>query len=235
MSILLRLYPRPWRDRFEEEFVAVLSDRPPSLAARADIVRGAIDAWLQPQLAGPDRVPDRHGFTTLAGLLVLVAALLIAANGPVQSDAYGEYREGSAAWPLLILATVLLSVGLHRLIRHLPVGARFARLAGWIAIATGPLWSILPWVWPIGMVLLTSVMLLLIGTLRAGILPAWLVIMLTALLAIPAALFATFMFMPWYAVREAGIHPLLLVGPLGALWLVVGIRLLRGLPRAAEP
>lgn len=38
---LLRLYPRSWRDRYEEEFVALLEQRPPTLGERADIVWGA--------------------------------------------------------------------------------------------------------------------------------------------------------------------------------------------------
>jgi len=137
MSILLRLYPRPWRDRFEEEFVAVLSDRPPSLAARADIVRGAIDAWLQPQLAGPDRVPDRHGFTTLAGLLVLVAALLIAANGSLTgwfgllALAFATNRVGHARLAKLCLA---LFVGFLLF----PLGGGFISLVAWAMLAIAP-------------------------------------------------------------------------------------------------
>lgn len=52
MSALVRLYPRPWRERYETEFLAVLASRPPSIGDRVDIVRGAVDARLHPELPG---------------------------------------------------------------------------------------------------------------------------------------------------------------------------------------
>ena len=51
MSALVRLYPRPWRERYEIEFLAVLASRPPSIGDRVDIVRGAVDARLHPELS----------------------------------------------------------------------------------------------------------------------------------------------------------------------------------------
>jgi hypothetical protein len=38
---LLRLYPRNWRDRYEEEFVALLEQQPATFAACADVAFGA--------------------------------------------------------------------------------------------------------------------------------------------------------------------------------------------------
>lgn len=52
MSGLVRLYPRTWRARYEVEFLGVLASRPPSLRDRFDIVRGAMDARLHPELQG---------------------------------------------------------------------------------------------------------------------------------------------------------------------------------------
>ena len=52
MSGLVRLYPRTWRDRYEVEFLGVLASRTPSLRDRFDIVRGAMDARLHPELPG---------------------------------------------------------------------------------------------------------------------------------------------------------------------------------------
>lgn len=43
---LLRLYPRAWRERYGEEFLAAIGDRPLDARQRIDIVSGAIDAWL---------------------------------------------------------------------------------------------------------------------------------------------------------------------------------------------
>jgi hypothetical protein len=51
MNQLLALYPRAWRRRYEEEFRELLAARPPTLRDRLDIVLGAVDARLHPQLA----------------------------------------------------------------------------------------------------------------------------------------------------------------------------------------
>jgi hypothetical protein len=43
---LVRLYPAGWRERYEDEFVAMLEDARPSLTDYADILLGALDARL---------------------------------------------------------------------------------------------------------------------------------------------------------------------------------------------
>ncbi len=43
---LLRLYPRAWRDRYGEEFLATVGDDALHVQQMIDIVMGAIDAWL---------------------------------------------------------------------------------------------------------------------------------------------------------------------------------------------
>lgn len=52
MSMLIRLYPRAWRDRYEAEMVDLLAERSVSVRDVVDLVRGAGDAHLHPQ-AGP--------------------------------------------------------------------------------------------------------------------------------------------------------------------------------------
>ena len=52
MSRLVRLYPKAWRDRYEEEFLTLLAERPPTFADLLDTVRGAVDAHLNPQARG---------------------------------------------------------------------------------------------------------------------------------------------------------------------------------------
>ncbi len=46
MRWLLRLYPRAWRDRYEDEFAVLLEERPLSLPIVVDVLRGAVDAQL---------------------------------------------------------------------------------------------------------------------------------------------------------------------------------------------
>ena len=43
---LMRLYPRAWRDRYGEEFVAAVGNAPLHVQQVVDIVSGAIDAWF---------------------------------------------------------------------------------------------------------------------------------------------------------------------------------------------
>jgi drug/metabolite transporter (DMT)-like permease len=50
MSWLLRLYPARWRKRYGEEFAAVLAGQRASLGLVFDVLGGAIDAHLHPQI-----------------------------------------------------------------------------------------------------------------------------------------------------------------------------------------
>lgn len=74
-SSLLQLYPRAWRDRHADEMRAILEDRPPTLGDRIDLVRGALDARLHPDVRS--RLPAVAGITggaawTIAGAVTLV-------------------------------------------------------------------------------------------------------------------------------------------------------------------
>jgi hypothetical protein len=46
---LLTLYPRAWRDRYAEEFLALLESQPASIGVVVDVIAGAMDAHLSPQ------------------------------------------------------------------------------------------------------------------------------------------------------------------------------------------
>ncbi len=51
-SLLLRLYPRDWRARYGDEFRALLEARPLTLTDALDVALNALDAHLNPALAG---------------------------------------------------------------------------------------------------------------------------------------------------------------------------------------
>jgi len=232
---LLSLYPRSWRERYGEEFAELLAARPPSLGERIDIVRGAVDARLHPQIRPSehttDRVSDRFGIAPLGGLLAFAGALLIAANGPVHYDEYGSYRDGAAALPFIILAFVLLSFGLYRIIESLPASAVGARAAGWIAIVAGLLYSPMPWMLPIAMTFMLGTVALAVGARRAGVWPTWALVLLVVPLAVPTALFAASLVQPWYWLRGSGIELVIAFACIGAPWPLVAAVLLRGAPR----
>ncbi len=52
MSRLIRLYPRSWRERYEEELTVLLEDRPPGPSDVLDLLLGALDAHLHRRAAG---------------------------------------------------------------------------------------------------------------------------------------------------------------------------------------
>lgn len=52
-SWLLALYPRAWRKRYGEEFLALLDSAPPSPRDVVDCLLGAVDARLHPQMHDP--------------------------------------------------------------------------------------------------------------------------------------------------------------------------------------
>lgn len=73
MSRLVRLYPAAWRERYEAEFIGTLQERSVRTASSVDIIRGAIDAHLHPELFGGAPHPWTH---RLPGLLATAAGLL---------------------------------------------------------------------------------------------------------------------------------------------------------------
>src|SRR5206468_6329705 len=86
---LLRLYPETWRARYGAELTDLLLARPPSPRDRLDILRGAVDARLNPQLTeepvlrvptAADRLLALAGF--MAGSLFTIWASIIAVSTP---------------------------------------------------------------------------------------------------------------------------------------------------------
>lgn len=107
MSALVRLYPRSWRERYETEFLALLASRPPSIGDRVDIVRGAVDARLHPELSGdaaerPGRTPPER---IAAAASLAAGALWLAWFGLIVRD----FRGWDAAEPESAALGVALS------------------------------------------------------------------------------------------------------------------------------
>ena len=53
VRLALRLYPAAWRDRYGDEFGALLEETPMSVSAVFDVLVAAVDAHLHP--SGPHR------------------------------------------------------------------------------------------------------------------------------------------------------------------------------------
>jgi hypothetical protein len=113
MNWMLRLYPAPWRERYGEEFGAVLAGQRPSPGLVLDVLAGAIDAHLHPQI-------QHSNSTQTQGDDKMTIAMLqrCALGGPKLSSSErriaSRYARGSA------LAMALLYLVLTKLYRGAP-------------------------------------------------------------------------------------------------------------------
>lgn len=159
MTRLLALYPRAWRQRYEAELRSLLEELRPSRADRFDLFRGAFDAHRHPELvedpdmsasppsSGDVTVARRLGLAGIVGAAAWALAWFIVATSPlVIEPGGGSYRDGEAAFPILILAGALLVAGLCGQLIVLPSSARVARAGAVIAIPAVLLWTLGPWV-----------------------------------------------------------------------------------------
>jgi hypothetical protein len=237
MTRLIGLYPRAWRTRYEDEFLALLSDRPPDVLDRLDIVRGAVDARLHPPAQpSPDPIdppvargpwPVRVGWLTIAGGVLWILALVVAVNGPMVVDDSGSYRDGAAALPLFFFAIVLLGVGMVALVLDLPASAHAARSAAFLSSITGLLWGLAPWLVWAGLIAFTGLVVVGVAAWRAG---RWSWLALAILVA---------SIVPGWAIGLAGVSGLLTLptpdpdlqflvfAMLVPSWLIVGVSLIR--------
>ena len=77
MPGLLRLYPAAWRARYGEEFAELLAARPPGFRDRLDIIAGAVDARLRPQVVQDAQAHAPRDWS--ASVLVVVGGTLLTA------------------------------------------------------------------------------------------------------------------------------------------------------------
>ena len=113
-ALLIRLYPARWRDRYGDEFAAVLEERPLGPFDVADVLLGALDAHLHLRGLG---AASQHGkgfamSLRIGGYAAVVGGLLwlyvLAANAINDGAESGAPMIGIA----LIVATVMTLVAL---------------------------------------------------------------------------------------------------------------------------
>lgn len=151
MNALLRLYPRAWRQRYLAEVSAVLEERPPSLGDRLDLLRGAADAWLHPQVVVENGAASDTGEPIvrpiwIAALTVLGGALW-AAGGVIQHvgayDPITGYKE-SAGVTVVIAGMLVASLAAGiRAWAGRPTSSGLRRSAAFMLVLT--LLMALPW------------------------------------------------------------------------------------------
>jgi hypothetical protein len=219
MNRLVRLYPRAWRDRYEEEFLALLAERPPTFGDLLDTVRGALDAHLNPQ-AEVDPSPWTH---RIPGLLALTAGAMWSAL----FVAFVFWHD--AAWGVAILAPLsLVLMFLSLLGDYMSAhGRRIALVLGvvglCIVVASLP-YSLFTVVAGISGYLIVLGGMLTLAAIRAEIGPPgrWLVLVLAVVL--PAAIgFPLALGLGEISNDESWVLGLLL--PYGLAWLLIGVRM----------
>jgi len=100
MNWLLQLYPARWRERYGEEFGAVLASQRASVGLVLDVLGGAIDAHLYPQLQNSNPKPIKEEDT-----MTLLMLQRCSAGGPKLSP-----RDQRIASFFMILSALVMAV-----------------------------------------------------------------------------------------------------------------------------
>ena len=100
MKWLVQLYPAAWRRRYGEEFATVLQGQRLSLGLMVDVLGGAVDAWLHPQIQAVEHETAR-GEKTMTNEMIKRCA----AGGPKLSQRDQILGGIAMAVGALILAT----------------------------------------------------------------------------------------------------------------------------------
>jgi hypothetical protein len=149
MSRLLRLYPRVWRERYGDEFVELIREKPPTSLDTVDVIRGALDAWLHPQIVGqtPSSAPGGARTARLAGAgaiagggLWIVAGLAMNSL-PIDPDL--GYKNAGIVMLVLVAAMVVTALAALAT-AGLPAASRYAGIAA-VAILIGAALTAMPW------------------------------------------------------------------------------------------
>lgn len=118
MRVLIRLYPAAWRARYEDEFLAVLEERPLSPFDAFDIVLGALDARLRPRSLAIELAPRRSspmnarvaGYAAIVGGGLTLLMMLLGFVLPSPTSAAAQYLYPFAAVALLVAVIGLSAV-----------------------------------------------------------------------------------------------------------------------------
>ena len=133
-SLLIRCYPARWRDRYGDEFEAVLGERPLGPFDVADILLGALDAQLRLRGRGAHLAQGRGLSMSLriGGFAAIVGAALLTVAGFLGSGLV--LVDGAIAPVLLVSGLALLLVAVAGLSAFLAglVGTLVAGDAFWV-------------------------------------------------------------------------------------------------------
>jgi hypothetical protein len=157
MSAILRLYPRAWRERYGDELAALLEDHPASLLDEFDLIRGALDARLHPQVPGTDVAPEQEipmnqrllGIAAAIGGIAWIVGFATMFVLPRESEGY---RNPSLAVVGVAVAIPLIGIALGMLGTRSdsPASSRTGLIVAGISVVIAPLalglwpWFVIP-------------------------------------------------------------------------------------------
>jgi len=106
MKALIGLYPAAWRRKYGEEMARLIDDQPRTIRLAVDLIAGAIDARLYPQLSEETKIePASKGAK-------VVTSILTACQPNNVTDA--DYKRSVA----VILGTTILLSGIYLLLKR---------------------------------------------------------------------------------------------------------------------
>lgn len=106
MKALIRLYPAAWRRRYGEEMARLIDDQPQTIRLTVDLIAGAIDARLNPQLSTEAaNAPASKGAKAVMRILTHCQPHDVTA---------ADYKRSVAA----MLATTILLAGLYLVLKR---------------------------------------------------------------------------------------------------------------------
>ena len=219
MSRLVRLYPKAWRDRYEEEFVTLLAERPPTVADLLDTVRGAVDAHLNPQ-GDVESSPLTHRIPGLLGLGAGAMWLVVVIGFVFWQD---EAWARASLIPLSLFMMFLSLPGDYMAAHGRRIAIALGVIGACIVITNLP-YTLLTAVAAIGGYLIALGGMLTLAAIRAEIGPTGRWTLLVLAVVLPAAIgFPLAMGLGTVSANESWILSLLL--PYGLAWVLVGLRL----------
>lgn len=238
MSRMISLFPRSWRDRFGDEFEALLAAHPPSARDRLDIVLAAVDARIDPQV-GVDRatrrVPTRGDVAT--GLVAVAAGIVLTTWVLVGLSVVRPWGSGPTTRPELesIVAALSLLGAVLAMVTLVATAFRHGERLGEAGTLGAAMASIALFVMPTGLfgILLLTIGITLFARSAAGVL-----VPTAAAILLVLATFGVGASMIGFGMSGGQAMGLLLpMFAFGPAWIVFGIGLLRGplveLPPAA--
>ncbi len=153
-SLLIRCYPARWRERYEDEFLAILEERPLGPYDVADILLGAIDARLRSR-GQRAKGPNGRGLSMslrVGGIAAVIGAILWAVAGLLTLGLAGN-RDSGAPVAMLMIGMLVLLVAVAGLSAF---QARTHPGAIWVAFAVTAIGTVAFFAGYVGMILMVD-------------------------------------------------------------------------------